>query len=99
MTSLPSFLPGVDDVGSDVAGADALPDRLLAGADVLRRSAAALAALTEKQRMRALAGLALCWRDPEDEFRREALERLRNAAQQRFCFTIGHSAIEPGMNG
>ncbi len=71
-----SFLPGVDDVGSDVAGADALPDRLLAGADVLRRSAAALAALTEKQRMRALAGLALCWRDPEDEFRREALERL-----------------------
>jgi len=71
-----SFLPGVDDTETTVAGADALPDRLLASASTLRASAPALVALGEQRRMRALAGLALCWRDPEDEFRREAMERL-----------------------
>lgn len=71
-----SFLPGVDDSPTTVAGADALPDRLLASAAVLRASTPILRALGESRRMRALAGLALCWRDPEDEFRREALERL-----------------------
>ncbi len=71
-----SFLPGVDDAGWDAPGSNSLSDRLLAGAAELRDSGPALRALGERARMRALAGLALAWRDPEDPFRREALQLL-----------------------
>ena len=74
--TLRAFLPGVARGVGSVPGSDSLPDQLLAGSDVLRSSSRALRELGVKRRMRALVGLALSWRDPEDPFRQEALEIL-----------------------
>ena len=71
-----SFLPGIDAKGNNVPGSNSLPDRLLASSTVLRSSAPVLRELGERGRIRALAGLALNWRDPEDPYRREALKVL-----------------------
>lgn len=74
--TLRCFLPGATGGLGNVPGSDSLPDRLLACSEVLRSSSRALRELGVQRRTRALAGLALSWRDPEDPYRREALRTL-----------------------